>query len=61
MGTIDSIMALNDHSGFKYVYGIKFLGQSKDKIFFFKIFVDLQGSVVDLVKRIEVGRVMKNS
>jgi hypothetical protein len=31
MGTMDSIMALKDHSGFKYVHGSRFPGQSKDK------------------------------
>ena len=51
MGTMDSIMALKDHSGFKYVHGSRFPGQSKDKVFVFKMSVDLPGSGVDLVKR----------
>ena len=50
MGKMDNIMALKDHSGFKYVNGSRFPGQSKDKVFVFKMFVDLQGSGVDLVK-----------
>ena len=50
MDTMDSIMAYKDHSDFKYVNDGKFLGQSKDKVFFFKMFVNLQGSGVDLVK-----------
>ena len=50
MGTMDSMMALKDHSGFKYIDGSRFSGQSKDKVFILKVFVDLQGSGVDLVK-----------
>jgi hypothetical protein len=51
MSTMDSMMALKDHSGFKYVHGSRYLGQSKDKVFVFKILVDLLGSGIDLVKR----------
>ena len=55
MGTMDSIMVLNDHSGFKYVYDSRLPGQSKDKVFVFKMSVDLPGSGVNLVKRMQVG------
>ena len=55
MGTMDSIMALNDHSGFKYVYDSRLPGQSKYKVFVFKMSVDLPGSGVNLVKRMQVG------
>jgi hypothetical protein len=55
MGTMNSIMALKDHSGFKYVHGSRFTGQSKDKVFVFKMSVDLLGSGVDLVKRMQLG------
>ena len=61
MGTMDSIMALKDHSGFKYVHGSRFPGQSKDKVFVFKMSVDLLGNGVDLVKLMQVGEDMKNS
>jgi hypothetical protein len=54
-------MALKDHSGFKYVHGSRFPGQFKDKIFVFKMSVDLPGSGVDLVKRMQVGGDMENS
>jgi hypothetical protein len=47
METIDSIMSLS----FKFVHGSRFLGQSKDIVFVFKIFVDLPSSGVELVKR----------
>ena len=33
MDTMDSIMALKDHSRFKYVHDSRFPGQSKDKVF----------------------------
>jgi hypothetical protein len=61
MGTMDSIMALKDHSVFKFVYGSRFPGQSKDKVFVFKMSVDLPSSGVELVKRMQVGGNMKNS
>ena len=61
MGTMDSIMAFKDHSRFKYVHDSRFLGQSNDKIFVFKMSVDLPGSGVNLVKRMQVGEDMENS
>ena len=61
MGTMDSIMALKDHSAFKFVHGSRFPGQSKDKVFVFKMSVDLPGSGVELVKRMQVGGDMENS
>ena len=51
MGTIDSIMALKVHFAFKFVYGSRILGQSKDKVFVFEMFVDLPSSDVELVKK----------
>jgi hypothetical protein len=51
MRTMDSIMALKDHSAFKFVHGSRFPGQSNDKVFVFKMSVDLPGSGVKLVKR----------
>ena len=55
METIDSIMAFKDHSTFKFVHGNWFRGQSKDIVFVFKMSVDLPGSGMELVKRIQVG------
>jgi hypothetical protein len=60
MSTMDNIIALKDHSGFKYVHDRGFREQSKDKVFVFKMSVDLPGSGVDLVKCIHVGGDMKN-
>ena len=37
MGTMDSIMAFKDHSGFKYIRGSRFLRQSKNKVFVSKM------------------------
>jgi hypothetical protein len=56
-----SIMALKDHSAFKFVHGSRFLSQSKDKVFVFKMYVDLPSSDVALVKMMEVGGDIENS
>ena len=53
---MDSIMALKDYLGFKFIHEKKFPGQSKGKVFVFKISVDRPRSRVDLVKRIQPGR-----
>ena len=37
LGMMDCIMALKDHSGFKYVHDSRFPEQSKDKIFVFRM------------------------
>ena len=50
MSTMDSIMALKDHSGFKYVHGSRFPRQFKYKVFVFKMSVDLLESGMDIVK-----------
>ena len=52
MGTLDSIMALKDHLGFKYIHNIIFTGQSKNKVFVLKMCVDLPKNGVDLVRYI---------
>lgn len=45
MDTMDSRMALKDHSGFKIVHdGSQFHGQFKDKVFAFNISVNLANS-----------------
>jgi hypothetical protein len=61
MRTMDNIMTLKNHSAFKFVHGSRFPGQSKDKVFVFKMSVDLPGSDVELVKRMQVGGDMENS
>ena len=60
MGTMDSIMALKDHYAFRFVHGSRFPRQSKDKVFVFKMSIDLPGSGVELVKRMQVGGNMEN-
>ena len=52
MGIMDSITVLKDQSAFKFVHGSRFPGQSKDKVFIFKMYVDFLGSGVELVKKI---------
>ena len=56
MGPMDSIMALKDYSGFKFIHENKFPGKSKDKVFVFKMSIDCSGSGVDLVKRMQPER-----
>jgi hypothetical protein len=58
---MDSIMTLKDHSAFKFVHGSRFPGQSKDKVFVFKMYVDIPGNGVKLVKMMQVGGDMENS
>src|ERR1700737_4501330 len=50
MGSLDSTMALINHSGFKYVHDSWFPRPSEDKVFVLKMSVDLVGSGVDLMK-----------
>ena len=57
---MDSIVALKDHSCFKYVHSSRFAGQSKEKEFVFKMSVDLPESGVNLIKRTHVGGNMEN-
>lgn len=45
---------------FKLVHDIRFLGQSKDRIFVFKMSVNIASSVVDLVRRMQCGGDMEN-
>ena len=61
MGTMNSIMAFKDHSSFKYFHASRFPRQSKDKVFVFKMSIDLPRSGVDLVKRMQEGGDMENS
>ena len=55
MGVMDNIMALKDHNGFKFIHDNRFPGQSKEKVYVFKMSVDRPGSGVDLVKRMQPG------
>ena len=52
---MDSIMALKDHSTFKFVHATKFLGQSKDEVFVFKVLIDLPDNGVKLIKYMLIG------
>lgn len=58
MDIMNSIMALKDHYSFKYICVSRFLGQSKDKMFIFKILVDILESGV---KRMQVEGDIENS
>ena len=56
----DCIKTLKDHYIVKFVHGSQFPRQSMDKVFVFKMYVDLPGSGVELVKKMQVRRNMKN-
>ena len=60
MGSLDSIMALKVHYGFKYAHDSRFLGQSKNKVFVFKMLMDFVGNEVNMVKRMQCGGDMEN-
>ena len=54
MDTMDSIMAFEGHSSFKCVHSSRFLRQSKDKVFYKKISINLSKGAVDFVKHIQI-------
>ena len=54
-GVMDNIMDLKETSKFEFIHENKFPGQSKGKVFVFKMSVDRPGSGVDLVKRMQPG------
>lgn len=56
---MESIMAAKDHLGFKYVYGNRFLGQSKTKYLSSKC-IDISKIGVNFVNDMHVGGDMKN-
>ncbi len=60
-GPMDSIIALKNNPRFKFVHENRFPGQSKEKVFIFKMSVDLQGSGVDLVRRMQAGNDLSES
>ena len=53
-------MAVKDHFGYNYVHSSIFPWQSKNQVFVFKLFIDLPGSGVDLVKCMQVSSDMEN-
>lgn len=62
MGTINNIIALKGHYGFKLVYGSRFLGQSKEeKKNVLKMLVDLLGNGINLMNKFQIGGNMENS
>ena len=52
-------MALKNRFAFKFVHGSRFSGQSKDKMFILKMFVDHPSSGVELVKKMQVGGIWR--
>ena len=60
-GPMESIIALKNNPKFKFVHENRFPGQSNDKVFVFKMSVDLEGSGVDLVRRMQPGGDLQDS
>jgi hypothetical protein len=60
-GPIDSIQALKVNNPFIFVHENRFPGQTKDKVFIFKMSVQLEGSGFDLVKRMQHGGDLQDS
>lgn len=58
---MDKIMAFEDHYWLKYIHDSRFPRQSKDKVFVFKMFVNLAGSGINLVRCMQHNGDMKNS
>jgi len=54
-------MAFKDHYWFKNMHDSGFPRQSKDKVFVFKMIVDLAGSKINLVRCMQHNEDMKNS
>ena len=52
---MEGIIDLKKNPHFKFVHENRFSGQCDDKVFIFKMSVDLEGSGVDLVKRMQAG------
>lgn len=50
MGTMNSIMALTYQYGFNSIHGSRFLGQSKDKAFVFKMSLNIPTNGVEFLK-----------
>ena len=57
---MDRIMVLKDHLGFEHVHSSMYPSQLKDKVFVFKMSIDLPRNCVDLVKHMQVGGDMNN-
>jgi hypothetical protein len=54
-------MAMQRYTTIEYIHANVFPGQGKDKMYVFKMLVDGLGSGLDLVKRIQLGRSLKNA
>jgi len=60
-GVFNNIMTIKKESKFKYIHDSVFLGQEKEKVYVFKMFIEGPGSGVDLVKRMQPGGDLQNA
>lgn len=56
MGTMNSIMVLKDHFGFKFIHNSRFPRQTKEKVFVFKMSVNLPINGISLVNKMQIGQ-----
>ena len=61
MDIIDNIMVLKDNAKFKYIHDSQFPGQSINKVFVFKMSIDLARYGIDLIWRMQASRDMEHS
>lgn len=54
-------MRLKEYNAFKFIHENRFPGQTKGKVFIFKMSVDMPGSGTDLVKRMQPGGDLQDS
>jgi hypothetical protein len=57
---IDNIMNMKRHLTIEYIHGNVFPGQGKENVYFFKMLVDGPRSNMDLIKRMQPRRDLKN-
>lgn len=55
MGTMNSIMVLKDHFGFKFIHNSRFPRETKEKVFVFKMLVNLPINDINLVNKMKFG------
>ena len=60
-GVIDNIMTMKRESKFEFIHDSVFPGQSKEKVYVFKMLTEGPGSGVDLIRRMQVRCDLQNA
>jgi len=58
---IDNIITIKKELKFKFIHDNVFLGQRKEKVYIFKMFIKGPGSRVDLVRHMQLGGDLENA